>query len=261
MARSCVHLTKWYGDCVTDDGVAFVGYAARLRLGLIAIPYHATLVDRPDGASRANVTLGRTPLPVLEDGRVSWRASRLGIDASWTAASGPIHRVLHEDARCRVDWRCHLPAARARVLLRGDAPLVGDGYVEELRIAGDPRRLPIRELWWGRFAGGGRHVVWIMWRGSHPLSLAWADGEERPGGHASPGGVTFSGGRLTCGTNRTLRAGRLGRTFLAGHAGFARLVPRALDLYEEKWVSRARLEGAGARVATGWAIHEVIRWP
>ena len=259
--RGWFRLVKWYADCVTADGVAFVGYAARARLGPLVIPYQSILVSRPDAPPVARLTLRPGPGPRIEDGRVSWRAPRLGVDATWTATAPPLHRVLYEDARCLVDWRCHVPAAHSSALFDGAAPLVGDGYVEELVVAGDPRRVPIRELRWGRFSGDGQHLTWIFWQGQRPLALVFDGREERTDGRASEDAVSFAGGRLSYGASRTLRTGRIGRTFLAAHPLVARLLPRALDLHEEKWVSRARLEGPGARVATGWAIHEVVRWP
>jgi len=153
-----------------------------------------------------------------------------------------------------------VPAARATVQV-ADETMIGEGYVEELLVAGDPRRLPIRELWWGRFSGGGQHLVWIVWRGPHPLALVLHGGREHRDGHVSADGVAFAGGRLAYEATRTLRAGLIGQTFLVAHPGIARLVPRELDLHVEQRLSRARLEKPGGAVATGWAIHEVVRWP
>jgi hypothetical protein len=254
-------LAKWYADCVTADGVAFIGYSARTRLGPITVPYHSTLVSRPNAPSAVAFTLHPNPGPVLRGREVGWRAPHLDLAGTWTATAPAFRRVLHQDDRSLVDWHCHIPAGHATVRLGGAAPLAGEGYVEELVVAGDPRRLPIREVWWGRFAGNGHHLVWIVWRGPQPLALVLFDGQEQPHGRAGARGVTFTGGRLVCDDTRTLRSGRIGRTFLAAHRRIARLVPRALDLHEEKWLSRARLEGPDGRTATGWAIHEVIRWP
>lgn len=261
MRRSCFRLAKWYADCITADGVVFVGYAARAHLGPVTIPYRSTLVNRPDTPSAAEFTVRPGPSPMLTDGRVTWCCPRLGVNGTWTGTAPVIQRVLYDDDRSLVDWHCHLPSASASVRVRDVAPLVGEGYVEELVIAGDPRRLPIRELWWGRFTGDGHYLVWIVWRGPHPLTVVFNDGQERSDGRASADGVAFAGGRLAYGATRTLRTGRIGRTFLAAHPGIARLVPRALDLHEQKWISRARLEQHGGLVAEGWAIHEVIRWP
>jgi hypothetical protein len=41
--RSPFSLSKWYMDCVADDGTAFVGYHARLRWRRLTIHYASIL--------------------------------------------------------------------------------------------------------------------------------------------------------------------------------------------------------------------------
>lgn len=261
MRRSWFRLAKWYADCVTDDGVAFVGYAAQLHLGPISIPYQSAFVSRPDGAPAAAFALRRGPAPRREADALVWHAPRLGVHGAWTPTAPPLHRTLLESDRWLVDWSCHAPAARASVRAGDTTTLIGAGYVEELVVAGDPRGLPIRELWWGRFAAAGRYVVWIVWRGPHPLALVFDNGAERRHGRASRDGLTFDGGRVVCDTHRVLRSGPIGQTFLSSHRAIARLIPRTLRVHEEKWLSTARFEHRDGAAAAGWAIHEVVRWP
>ncbi|HYF95417.1 MAG TPA: hypothetical protein VD969_24665 [Symbiobacteriaceae bacterium] len=46
------HLSKWYLDCVAEDGSALIGYRARLRWRSLALEYAAALVA-PAGTPRA----------------------------------------------------------------------------------------------------------------------------------------------------------------------------------------------------------------
>jgi len=78
-------LSKWYCDCVSDEGIAFVGYWARLRWGLLAIPYAATLLKPLDDCTRERRSLRECAEPSLQDGGLRWECQRLGIRAAWTA--------------------------------------------------------------------------------------------------------------------------------------------------------------------------------
>ena len=110
------NLTKWYCDCVGDDGAAFLGYWAQLRRGPFTIPYSATLYKPAHGSPREHATVRHCPPPVL-DGCFSLRVQRL--TARELAAS---RGVGFRFVECRIDPR----SQEARLALRdGDAAQPG----------------------------------------------------------------------------------------------------------------------------------------
>jgi hypothetical protein len=156
---------------------------------------------------------------------LEWRES-----VSMEASAPPIQRRLFESADGIVDWTCEMPRATTRI-----GEVCGDGYAEVLHMTVPPWKLPIDELRWGRFHGQGAWAVWIEWKGAMPQR--WVFGDE--------GDVQFDDGRVL--TDR-----RIGDAVPL----LAWLLPRRIRrAREQKWCSRARLGGA-----SGWAIHEVVRF-
>jgi hypothetical protein len=257
-------LSKWYLDCVGDDGDALVAYAAEVRWGPVALRYASTLRRRP-GQARATVdtTLRDVPWPESSDGQgVSWEAPQLGIEGRWKALAQPIDATILESEEGRVQWRCLLPSAWATVVHAG-APLEGRGYVEQLTLTVPPWRMPIDELRWGRFLGQRHALVWIDWRGPHDRRLAWLDGVEARPVSIEPAGVTTDAGDvLSIEPGGLMRQGALGRTALAIVPAVDRLLPvRILATDETKWCARGMLEVQGQPPDRGWVVHEVVRWP
>jgi len=257
-------LSKWYLDCVAEDGDAFVAYAAEARWGPVALKYASTLRRRP-GAEVATVetTLREVPWPVETEQAVTWQAPLLGVEGRWTAIDPSIEATVLESDEGSVRWRCLQPRARAAVV-QGDVPVAGLGYVETLTLTLPPWRMPIDELWWGRFLGETSSLVWIDWRGPHTRRLAWLDGDEVAVARIDPEGLASDTGdvRLTVEPGGLLRRGALGRTALAIVPAVDRLLPvRILAADETKWCARGVLDVRGRARDRGWVIHEVVRWP
>ncbi len=232
MLRCCVfHLSKWYLDCVGEDGSVFLAYRAELcwrdlRLHFASVLDHDTLLQE-------------TPPPRQTSGVWQWESPCLGVSAHWDPLDQPVHRTLIEG----VDWSCHVPRGRAQAVVRGKH-IRGLGYVEHLTLTVPPWRLPIRELRWGRFLGEQTGLVWIECSGPHPLSEVFLNGS--PADAAVLEALVLDAGR-------TLRDGPIS-TILSG---IGKLFPaRILQLRETKKCSRGLL-----RDDAGWAIHEEVRWP
>jgi hypothetical protein len=147
-------LSKWYCDCVSDEGVAFIGYWARMQWGLLKVPYAATLYKPLRDATRERYSIRPSAAPTIQDDELRWDCRRLGIGAVWTARAPAVHRTLLETAEGSITWHCHLPCALARVNLAGTGRFSGLGYAEQLTMSAKPWRLPFEELRWGRFLSG-----------------------------------------------------------------------------------------------------------
>ncbi len=252
-------LRKWYLDCVSDEGTAFVGYAGRVRLGPLPLSYQGSLVSMPDEPATGRFTMLPARMPDLTEGEVTWRNRRLAVRGSWRRLSAATERVLSDDGEVRVVWRCFAPACHARVTIRG-ASIEGPGYAEVLEVSGPPARLPIDELRWGRFVSGAAHLVWIDWRGEKALRLVLADGAFVRASRVDREVVESDAGTLAMTEHRALRTGTVEGAVFGRSSPLARLLPAGVGGWiEEKWVSRAFLARAGAAPLEGWAIHERVR--
>jgi hypothetical protein len=254
-------LSKWYCDCVTDAGAAFIGYWARLRVGPVTIPYAATL-HKPVGQATAEQTrLLPTEAPAVKNGDLRWDCRRLGVRVAWNARARAIHRTLLECAHGSIIWHCHVPAGRARVDFRDAAPLEGLGYAEHLTMSLKPWELPFHEVRWGRFLSHADALIWIELRGADSRPWVFHNGVEIPDAVIDPEGVQlpFDHGWLQLSGGAPLRDGPLLSTALrAFPAKRLWLSGRLEGAHETKWVARGRFT-AGGRHSTGWAIHEVVR--
>jgi hypothetical protein len=141
--------------------------------------------------------------------------------------------------------------------------LLGLGYAERLTLSLAPWRLPIDELRWGRWiAGDGlRSVVWIDWRGPRPLTAVYLDGAREPSAAVGDDVVTMGRSALFL-TGRRVLHHRALRDIVGRSDALTRVLPEAwLEMQDCKWMSTGTLEATGGRTATGWAIHEHVRFP
>lgn len=259
LRRFAFRLRKWYLDCVGSDGTTFIGYAARVGMGPLLIPYQATLWRPTSGPARAGYSMLPARLPRLGSEELEWENRRLAVRGSWRRTSASTRHVLLETRKLRVEWRCHLPGAHASVSTECGT-VRGAGYCEELVLEGDPRRLPIHELHWGRFVEGRTSLVWIEWRGEHPMELVVLDGKRVSASCIDEGQVRFQGGALTIGDTGLIRTDDVGGAIFGDHRWKRAIVPDVVARWrEEKWLSRGRLTRPGAPTSMGWVLHERVR--
>lgn len=216
----------------------------------------------PGRGASTRTTLQESSAPRAVGPAVEWSSPRLKVAGRWEADARPIKRTLLESGDGGIEWDCLQPRARAEIHIGEGVRLVGLGYVERLTMTIPPWRLPFEELRWGRFLSAEDSLVWIDWRGAHPLNLSFHNGARV--GHASLTDNELAAGEvslaLDCGT--VLREGALVETALNMIPGIDRLFPfRILGAHERKWLSRGVLTKPAAGPGTGWAIHEVVRWP
>lgn len=269
------HLSKWYLDCVTEDGSAFIGYWARLRWGALALEYAAALLA-PLGVEPRQVQSLRSPSPPSHSGATcTWECAPLQLVGRWDAEAPPVCLDLLETPAGGIRWSLHQPRAQARIRFLGAGgfgagveEIAGRGYVEELELTILPWQLPFDVLLWGRFLAAGHDLVWIRWeRGAEPEAsrrqfvlldgaLAGADTQVTQEGVRLPDGAD-----LCFGASRPLREGPLAANVFRAVPGLTALLPaRFSEAYESKRLSRSILRLAEGAPAEGWSIHEVVRW-
>ncbi|HEY1954222.1 MAG TPA: prolipoprotein diacylglyceryl transferase family protein [Polyangiaceae bacterium] len=252
-------LSKWYMDCVSEDGETIVLYTARLRWRAITLHYGNLLIRPPGEPPRSETTMRAQTEPSLAGDVLAWSSPALGVSARWSSLEAPAEATMFDSTEGTVAWRCLGARARAEITL-GDRVVRGLGYAEHLVLTIEPWRLPIDELRWGRFVGERSSLVWIDWRGPHEKQLVLLDGKAVGRTTIDDRSVVADGVKLDIDPGGELRRGAIGGTALARVPGLDRFPTRILALDEQKWCARATLEDAHGK-DRGFAIHEVVRWP
>lgn len=254
-------LTKWYLDCVSQDGEAFIAYWAWLGWQGFGLAYAGLLHRATDGRVEMTSTLWPGKGPRVEGGRIVWSRGGLKLRGEWRPRTVPYGAKLWsgDDGR-GVEWDCIAGAAEARIE-SGGRVIQGLGYAEKLVLTVVPWKLPIRELRWGRWIGERRSLVWIEWRGEHPLTLVLLDGCAVQGVVEDDGVRVEGGPRLEIRDSNVIRSGELGATVLGSIPVLRSAVPDVImNTHECKWIGRGVLTGAAGETEEGWAIHEVVRF-
>jgi hypothetical protein len=253
-------LTKWYCDCVSPEGDAFLGYWAKLRWGPITVPYAATLVRAAGGPTRERGGLRACPPPETRDGTLAWDCRTLGIRGRWRGSQPPFHQTLLDDGDGGIAWRCHVPAAAVQVQLADGRSLAGLGYAEELTLSVAPSRLPFNVLRWGRFVSDRDSLTWIQWQGRTPRQWVIQNGAAVSGAAIDENEVRLAGdhGVLQIHDSVTLRDGPLASTALRAIPGARYWLLKGVEhAHETKWLSAGTLTTA-THASSGWVIHEVV---
>ena len=250
-------LSKWYADCVSDDGEVLIGYSGQLRYRRFSVHYESVIA--PPAATHS---LGRSSITASGD-RIDWHSPGLLFRGQWQRHSGEIRETIFKSGQGAVEWHCVVPKGMAAVERPEHPTLRGWGYVEHLRLTIPPWRLPIQTLRWGRFLSERNTLIWIDWQGGFRNRIVYWNGLRAPAASIENDGLWLEDGtRATFGREKVLRQGTLGSTVLHAIPGLERIAPARIFLVDEcKWLSRASLERAEEEADRGWCIHEEVTWP
>jgi hypothetical protein len=146
--------------------------------------------------------------------------------------------------------------------------LEGWGYVEEMIIHGDVRRLPLRELHWGRFHTEEGWAAWLDWKGPRPLTVLLENGRDVTG-RVTREAVTLDDGRTlplggaTAPGVRVLADQRVGDTFFPSLPPLRWILPRILTgLHERKFAGPGRwVDPDGSIASEGRLLYETVQFP
>jgi len=257
-------ISKWYLDCITDDGDAFVGYAASLRWKALSLEYSSYLVRRTTGEIQTKATLQGGKQPVIAGDSLRWDCPALKLEGMWQAKQQPIGCKVFRASKTPLDWTCIQPHGVAKININGLGVFNGFGYVDYLDLPAQPWQLPLDELRWGRYLSQKDSIIWMDFKGPFPETIVYHNGilcsEARISDHD-----VFLGeeaGVLSFEETQVLRDGALVSTVLSAVPGISNLLPaRMLDTHETKWRSRGIMRKGDSTVSTGWTVHEVVRWP
>jgi hypothetical protein len=263
-ASSPFTLSKWYLDCVTDDGEVVVGYSASLCWKSLSLEYSGILIRRTTGEIITRATLHEGKQPSVMGDSVSWDCPALKLTGLWRAQQQPIVRTVFANSDTPLDWSCVQPHAVAEVSVGDLGTLKGFGYVDYLNLPAQPWKLPLDELRWGRYLSEKDSVIWMDFKGAFPETIVFHNGLICEGARVSDREIVLGGTlpRLSFEQTEVLRVGDLASTALSVIPGINRLLPaRMLNTHECKWRSRGVLRNGNSIASTGWTIHEVVRWP
>lgn len=251
---------KWYFDCVTSDGVVLIGYAARLKWGLLRLNYGARLVKAAEDPliQRQSLSFGTVN---EAGGAIAWANDSLNVHGEWTRGDPIPRTVVLNESSGRIEWQCLGANCVVHVCSDGQA-ITGTGYVERLTMTIPPWLLPFTELRWGRFISGDRnsYMVWIDIRGVTHCTWVWIDSAQPIAGTVDGEGVHTDLAELIFLDSQTLRKDNLARTLLGRFQFLRRLLPGDVSaIQEDKQVSKCVLKIKGLE-SKGSSIHEVVTW-
>ncbi|MBH5328720.1 hypothetical protein H9Q10_03440 [Eikenella sp. S3360] len=248
-------LRKHYFDGIDPAGNALIAYAAELHCHGLALPYSALILSPAEGR-----TIERSCLRTAQLFPSGIRQPKLGFEGRWQALADGVRLALPAGSG-QLAWHAHTPAARFQVALNG-REYSGLGYAETLEMDFWPQRLPLRELYWGRFVSEGHYAVWIEWRGEVPLRRLVYNGTLAEDFMLEASGLSTPafGLRLDFAAPQTIKDEPL--LAIAERNPVLRLLfgRRFLSSREQKWKSRATLRLPENISVEGWALYERVLW-
>lgn len=260
LARTSFALTKWYLDCLADDGRVAICYWASLSWRRLSLVWQGLTIYKSGCPPFEQSAVGAGRPPTNTQGRISWVSPKLGSVVIADARQPAFGLRLFEEDAGYVDWRCEAPVAHVTIDAAGEPPLSGCGYVEQLTLTIPPWRLPLDEIRWGRWIDDDatRSLVWIDWRGAAPRCWTFVDGVRTHGVAIGEDRVTTGAVDLGLEPPRAL-ASRALDLVIDRIPGVRAVVPSSLLAWHEtKWVSRGVVCRADGERVAGSVIHEQV---
>ena len=175
-AKPTFRLTKWYADCIGENGDTAIVYCGTVRWRTIVLPYASVLEAIAVNQPRTGYSLRKCAMPVEEGTTIRWQSKSLKTKGAWERLDRPCDVRIYESREGAIEWHSVHPQARATVDL-GDGVLIqGLGYVERLEMTVAPWNLPLEGLRWGRFLSDSGSVVWIDWQGEYVRKIVLENG-------------------------------------------------------------------------------------
>jgi len=261
MSKGAFLFTKWYLDCVAENGDTAILYVADLRWNTVSVHY-GSLLTVVDGKIGFASSLHGSASPGVDGEVICVHQPGLNTEGTWQSLRAPVQRTVFESPRGSVDWNCLQPMSQVDLRTRGNFRISGLGYAECLTLSILPWHLPLTSLNWGRYLSPQDAVAWIDWRGADPWGSVIHNGEEHHADSATESEIVFADGRarLHLDQGLVLRKGQLGDTIFPGISRLAGLLPRSLlNVHECKWRSRGVFR-CPLGESSGWVIHEVVKW-
>jgi hypothetical protein len=251
-------LEKWYMDVVATDGSAAIGYFARLRWRKLSFSYQGYIHRSKIGVVKIHNSLRKGEAPQWRKNELSWNAKNF--KGKWQPIDSPVRMDLIKNTNSFIDWHCLMPKGNGKVFVGNDS-VEGLGYAEKMMLNIFPWKLPIEELYWGRFLCEEYSLTWIEWREQEPKIIVLLNGSEIERVSISNECIQASDLTLTFLSKYELRSGSIGNTIFKGIWKILSAFPSTIfQLNENKWCGVANLSISN-RLYRGAYIHEQVIWP
>ncbi len=258
-------LEKWFLDFVTEAGEAFICYAARLRWYGIPVSYKSILHYSPENGLRQKTGMSRVQMPRRENNLIHWKDNVLQVAGTWQGEAEPVCAQLFSLPGGKLQWNCWQPASAVIARIAGKE-YRGLGYAEQLLLSTEPWKIPMEQLYWGRFVAPGTSLVWIEIRnGADKNKWTWYNGRSVTAEVISEEELLLPGENIRLDLSerslltREKKINKVVRKVTRFIPGFGTSVPaRFLMADEVKWLCRAQLIHNGEKPQPGWAIHERV---
>ncbi|MCB0550207.1 MAG: hypothetical protein KDD19_21745 [Phaeodactylibacter sp.] len=264
-SRNNFYLSKWYLDCMDEQGNAAIGYAATMRWRGLELPYTSLLLYEDGKGASERSRFQQLNWPSQMGDQIIWEDGSFGISGWWEADAPPLTARLYRSEKGSVDWQCFQPRSHALFDIADGPVIKGLGYAERLVLTVEPWKIPMEQLHWGRYLSDQDYLVWIEFRGSPSRQWVWHNGIPVEGAVIDEEGLQLpqQGIHLQLDRSGTLEAEKkifnVVRSMVSYLPGFNRIVPRFfLNANEHKWRSRGKLLERGEVKGEGWAIHELV---
>ena len=264
MSSHDFQLEKWYLDCISDSGDAFIGYVAVLRWKSLKLPYSSLIHHNPGSGTKTRSRFRIGAWPEINDSNITWDDSYYKLSGHWEGKSEPLSAKLFESERGSLKWNCIQPRADVKFSV-ADKSYNGLGYVEKLVLTDYPWNIEMKSLRWGRFCSETHSIVWIQISAEDTKNWVWVDGKKTDSLEIDDQAVYLGNQYLNLEHAGVIESEKkifnTIRKTLKALPGFMKIIPEAfLQADETKWLSRASLVQDGEPVSNGYAIHELVKF-
>jgi len=180
----------------------------------------------------------------------------------WERLDAPVESVLFQDSEGReLFWNCHHPKSNVSITSNGKT-FRGYGYAETLLMPIKPWLLPLEELRWGRFLSTKNTIIWICWKGMHPLNRLFYNGKlYEDASHANQGIVFNQGnGVLIFEQPVIVRKGKLSKVIEKYPLLKWVFNNRFLGSVEIKYKASTTFTDGKGVADKGWSLFEIVTW-
>lgn len=243
---------------VDNQGRVFIGYDARLHWKALKLGYRGFIIyQESQGVLEKGEFLFKEEPIARGDKKIFYRFG--DVNGCWVREGESVEETLLVSEQGKIAWSCIQP--RSDVTLTYESELFsGKGYLEKISLTIPPWKLPIQELYWGRFHSAQNTLVWIRWVGSQPNVWIYHN-SKRVSGTVTEERISFGNCMLDLNNSVILRNDSVGNTLFRGFQNLMKLFPtRILNLKETKWAGQGVLK-SGDYFEVGTVIHEKVVWP
>jgi hypothetical protein len=256
-----ISLEKHYLDLLDDSGNCFIIYLVKLQIFLIKIYYSSLIYSDPGGNITEKSSLKKNKHADSEN-VLSFHDDNLDITGHWTRIDKILPPYMYLDCHKHgLSWNCHHPKTITEIELNGNL-FRGYGYAETILMTINPRDIPIEELRWGHFLSDGYTIVWINWKGIHPVNKLFCNNVEYNDSSFEEQRIVFGKGAYALLFNEIsiIRKGKLSNLFSQIPLIKIFFNIGILNSLENKYKAKSVLTVNHEIASTGWSSYEIMLW-